>query len=1268
VHITVVCPSCQTRYQIDPAYRGVRMRCPNGNCRTVFEAQELVESAPAPPRSRAVPPPGSRTQTGSVGDMVPILPAEPLPEAQIVNDAPAPASREPISYHQAPPVRRPDGASSPGRQPPTAAPAPSDPSDWHTAPPPARQASPSTVPPAAARQQDQQTRRPAAAPPPEPRRSAKKPPRARPAAEPALAIPAEDELQEVVADEVGEAAAAAPSWHQPPPVRKGGDTMEAAVLHSEEATRAKGRLSLALIGGIALVSLLVLVVIAGLGWTYVKGEEGRLAQQARQEYTEGRYPDAAKDYQHLVTNFPESPSADEYRLFAALSELRSRMSSATSPAGETLDQADKLLKEHAQEESLKAQGRDLGAALYKWVREKAQSIPENPNAVPADFPDRARALLRAASQAFPGSVTPDDLAGLDGLFNQAQDVLVKQVQRKTVLDELKQLPATADGIAQARKLIDRQKKQQPDFDQDAEVVAALGRLFDGHLKSVTYTPREEKLDRPRLAEDREPGLLVNPMVQGIAPARREGDPIVLALVRGVLYALAQSTGDVIWAMRVGIDTSALPVRLPAVGGLPELVLVVSADTLTVTALNAATGDQLWKYRLTAPCLGQPVVVDMRAYVPTYDGLVHEIELARGQLLGHYNLGQHLTVGGTRQEGTKLVYFAADDHCVYILDVAGKRCQGILYSGHPSGSLRSAPIIVGQGARDPDADPSAPQGYLVLSQTSGIDTMQLRAFALPIEGGQAVPPAVETQPTTGWPWFQPYHDPEKLVLVTDAGVVGLFGIRQIRNQDSALFPLVSGEVRVEGSTAAGRAQVVHCQGADLWVLAHGGLQKLSTVLYSTSGPRVTVDPVWKEALPLGSPLHQSQVDATGSTLFVVTQSLARLGCLATAVDADSKQIRWQRQLGLVCQGEPLVIGRQGVLALDQGAGMFAFHPADHASRADLQWQLGGQALAKPLDDNPAFLPLLLPGGDGQSAYEVACPGKGTQLIIRRFRVDKEGRPLAANPGDEKAVNLPAPPAGSPAVGAADLLLPLEDGTLLRVPLPPNPGNAVPGPDWRTARGSGARGYVAWINDTEFLTADGGRGLTHWAWPFPKTWTTPGAAELVDRARISAPPVVLPSKDELEVCVATADGALTLLRGQGLEEARHWELGGKITTAPFVRGSRVGCVVDRRRLVWIDPEKKDPVWEYKSPGEEIVGQPQLIENILVVADEAGRFVGLDPATGRPRAPGYTLKASVAPAASPVAFGPGRAFAPLTDGTVLLLSLHHLRDPLADFPIVW
>ena len=117
-------------------------------------------------------------------------------------------------------------------------------------------------------------------------------------------------------------------------------------------------------------------------------------------------------------------------------------------------------------------------------------------------------------------------------------------------------------------------------------------------------------------------------------------------------------------------------------------------------------------------------------------------------------------------------------------------------------------------------------------------------------------------------------------------------------------------------------------------------------------------------------------------------------------------------------------------------------------------------------------------------------------------------------------------------------------------------------------------------------------------------------------------------------------------------------GPVSAGPFVQGTGIGCVVGKNRLVWIDPEKDAPLWEYTFVSE-IVGQPQLVDGVLLVANLAGQYLALDPANGRHRGPGYTLKANVAPAATPVPFGSERLFAPLTDGTIMLLDRKHFRQ---------
>src|SRR5262249_14108415 len=151
----------------------------------------------------------------------------------------------------------------------------------------------------------------------------------------------------------------------------------------------------------------------------------------------------------------------------------------------------------------------------------------------------------------------------------------------------------------------------------------------------------------------------------------------------------------------------------------------------------------------------------------------------------------------------------------------------------------------------------------------------------------------------------------------------------------------------------------------------------------------------------------------------------------------------------------------------------------------------------------------------------------------------------------------------------------------------------------------------------------------------------------------------------VVVADAVGTVTLWTVQPdgrLTAAKEpWKLDGEITEGPFavqVEGqTRIGVVVNHVKLVWLDPGAEEEPWSFSRKDEagkliRIVGRPEVIEGLVVVADLSGSFVALDPATGEPQGKGYRFEGSAAPSAAPVAFGPGRLFAPLSDGTILLL----------------
>src|SRR5262249_61938411 len=83
------------------------------------------------------------------------------------------------------------------------------------------------------------------------------------------------------------------------------------------------------------------------------------------------------------------------------------------------------------------------------------------------------------------------------------------------------------------------------------------------------------------------------------------------------------------------------------------------------------------------------------------------------------------------------------------------------------------------------------GRLTPPQPAGLDAVELRVFDLPLRGRASAAQVLNPQARLdGWTWFRPYHDPEKILMVSDRGRLGLFGIRQARNRDqSVLFPLL-----------------------------------------------------------------------------------------------------------------------------------------------------------------------------------------------------------------------------------------------------------------------------------------------------------------------------------------------------------------------------------------------------------------------------------------------------------------------------------------------
>lgn len=1195
MHIAVVCPRCQSRYQVDPSLRGKRMRCPNTICRAVFDVQPEEETpspavTPAAEVRKETPPAAART--GSVGDLVPILPAE--------------------------------AVEPPPSKPPTTRPAPAEP------PPPraefrtAREEMPTTEQPPAAAE--------ARTPPVTPSQQAPQQ-----VAEPEFpwdveeAVPTEAPLAPEKPREVTAGVWTAPPVRRPETtgVPELGPTVSPEVV--QETPPAAAPKSVRKRRRLGVMALLVGVLLAGggAGWWLLQqrqatGEEERY-RKALELYDNESFADASTALQQLARDFPASNRRGLYRFLGELSDIRAEVYGPGSgnPA-EALDRVLQFLEIYKNDPLLKDRHGDVWRTLVRLAQEAAAAAEQKADAAVLVLARRAWSEAGKFQAPTEGQLA-EASRRFKGDFARIEKQLAEKAARLDLLNALRGLrdKASAAAVQQARALVEK-----AGLNKDAEAAALVVELLKAHRASITFVPAPEP--RPAPEEDTLPSLYVAPLV-GPAKTLHSDQRIVLVLARGVLYALDPTASTVRWVRRVGIDTAALPLHVPADPVRPEMFLVLSSDSKTLAGVEAETGRTRWTHALHDACVCRPVRVGRHVLVPTLSGRVEEVEITAGRSQGYYVLGQPLLHDPVHQAGTSLVYIAADSYAVYALDVARRECAGILYTKHAPGTLCGRPLVWTE-AKPGDMSKGETNGWLLLTEAAGSEQTLLKAYSLPL-GDPDRPPAIALR-LRGRALTSPWHDTEKLALPTTTGILGVLGVRQAGNRDPLLFPLLPEDYVVASAPAAGwtHAHLAHVERDTYWVWVASQLHRLQMTFSDASGPGMIAR--WR--VPAGTPLHAPQTlgNSDGTTLVLAAQDADGPTSWARALDGATGQTRWTRQLGLTCGG-PLLAQGQRVFCPDP-RGLFAFDLAQ--LKPATGWQPGGVLVAPHVP----------------SAQFATLPHKGEVLHLTWEKNVVHLRRLSssADASDAQASSVPktwelsAAPHGTAAAGSNFVLVPLANGLVGRLPLDGSSWSS--GPDWRAPGADEAQpGHIVALGNDDFLITDGARGLSRVHWGETKLWKKTAAAAL--EHRILGPPAFLGP----DVVVVDASDTATLLHGDTLQVKRRWALGGTISAGPFVRGPTICCVVAQKRLVGLAPNQDEPAWAYDFPAA-VVGQPELVEGRLVVANLAGEVLNLDPATGRATGPGYTFRANVVAAAAPVAFGPGRVFVPLTDGTCVLLPL--------------
>ena len=128
----------------------------------------------------------------------------------------------------------------------------------------------------------------------------------------------------------------------------------------------------------------------------------------------------------------------------------------------------------------------------------------------------------------------------------------------------------------------------------------------------------------------------------------------------ILLALNADTGQLMWRYPVEGNVFASPL---VAGG----IVYVGAEGGFIYAIEAATGDLLWRYHAGGRYVSSPVVAGGAVFVGNDSDSVHALDAANGELIWRYGTGGE--VYGSPLVSHGVTYASSSDGNVYALDAA-----------------------------------------------------------------------------------------------------------------------------------------------------------------------------------------------------------------------------------------------------------------------------------------------------------------------------------------------------------------------------------------------------------------------------------------------------------------------------------------------------------------------------------------------------------------------------------------------------------------------
>jgi hypothetical protein len=437
----------------------------------------------------------------------------------------------------------------------------------------------------------------------------------------------------------------------------------------------------------------------------------------------------------------------------------------------------------------------------------------------------------------------------------------------------------------------------------------------------------------------------------------------------------------------------------------------------------------------------------------------------------------------------------------------------------------------------------------------------------------------------------------------------------------------------------------------------------------------VRPVWKSLDPsqtvAGIPVHEAKVDRRSGTIYLTTMSPGGMRYDISAVEWMSGSLRWQRQLGMSVQGDPLV-WQNNVLLLDRGGQKLTLRPSASPAFQDRPRMVQPGAV-DPLPEGMDENQLLRLGEPPGPVYLLATDQQRSKLAVRAIHPPKtETEDWSAQPWTVLPLPARETLCGRPCILDDTLVVPCLYPVQGQVSLKMFALNgAPPGGDvrqytWTPSYPPPVDGVeLHALDKNAILVVEGRRVLTRLElrtkdgvtqWDKGATDRDPDGRVYHLRSPLAERPLV----HGAELLAFDAQGTCVRLdvNNPRREIAGPVATGLRLARAPFRRGDFLLAIDGENRILALaagqGPLAAKPAWVSQDEGRRrILGEPALAGDTLLVADNSCHVTGIGLRDGKTRWK-VPMKVNVGPAAAAVPYGPNHMLIPLADGTLLVLPI--------------